>query len=138
LSQSYGSGAGVGVGGAVGGGVGGGGVGLGVGFGVGGAVPWQSALVMGVWLFVQFSVAPAGHGHEKELVVGVSRRTQPSVMPPKSKEGTMPINSLPLTEMSVTFCHADKAAGRLPVRELKRTAKVSRSTKALAASDTVP
>jgi hypothetical protein len=55
----------------------GGGVGLGVGFGVGGAV--QSALVMGESLksssplpvrFRHFSVAPAGHGHEKELVIG--------------------------------------------------------------------
>ena len=83
MSQSYGSGAGVGgfvgggvggvvgggVGGVVGGGVGGLGVGLGVGFGVGGAVPWQSALVMGEVLygpstFLQFSVAPVGHGHE--------------------------------------------------------------------------
>ena len=68
----------------------------------------------------------------------MSRREQASVMPPKSKEGTMPINSLPNTLKYVTFCHADKAAGRLPVRELLLTSKISRSTKALAASDTVP
>ena len=72
------------------------------------------------------------------MVEEVERRMQRPVMPPKSKEGTMPINSLPSTAKIVTFCHADKAAGRLPVRELPHTTNCSRSTKALAASDTVP
>jgi hypothetical protein len=65
-----GTGVGGGVGGAVGGFVGVGGAG--VGFGVG---AWQSALVMGEpSFFMHFSVAPAGHGHEKELVGEVVSR----------------------------------------------------------------
>ena len=64
---------------------------------------------------------------------------QPCAMPPKLKEGTMPLNSLPATRKYVTFCHADKAAGRLPVRELPDTSKASNpNPKALASSDTVP
>ena len=72
-SQGVGVGGGVGGAGVGGAGVGGAGVGEGVGgpgvgFGVGGAVPWQSALVMGGLLpgapFWHFSVTPAGHGHE--------------------------------------------------------------------------
>jgi hypothetical protein len=73
-----GGGVGAGVGAGVGSGVGGAGVGGGVGgAGVG---AWQSALVtlgkipeLGS-CFWQFSVAPGGHGHEKELVGEVSRR----------------------------------------------------------------
>ena len=59
-------------------------------------------------------------------------------MPPYSRAGTTPVNLLPNTWKFVTFFHADKEAGRLPVRELVPTLKNSMSTNALTAADTVP
>ena len=49
-----------------------------------------------------------------------------------------PLNLLPYTQKTDTFFHADIEAGRLPVRELPYTSKVSMSTKALTAPATVP
>ena len=52
--------------------------------------------------------------------------------------GSAPLNLLLSTLKYATFFHADIEAGRLPVRELSPTPKVSMSTNAFTDSATVP